>query len=41
VSFAEAATLPVAGLTALRALRLGGMLLGRSVLEGKAVLTID
>ena len=32
VSFALAATLPVAGLTALRALRLGGMLLGRSVL---------
>jgi NADPH:quinone reductase len=32
VSFAQAATLPVAGLTALRALRLGGMLLGRSVL---------
>jgi NADPH:quinone reductase-like Zn-dependent oxidoreductase len=32
VSFEEAATLPVAGLTALRALRLGGMLLGRSVL---------
>jgi NADPH:quinone reductase-like Zn-dependent oxidoreductase len=32
VSFAAAATLPVAGLTALRALRLGGMLLGRSVL---------
>lgn len=32
VSFAEAATLPVAGLTALRALRLGGMLLGRRVL---------
>jgi NADPH:quinone reductase len=31
VSFAQAATLPVAGLTALRALRLGGMLLGRSV----------
>src|SRR5438067_3896304 len=32
VSFAQAATLPVAGLTALRALRLGGMLLGRKVL---------
>jgi NADPH:quinone reductase len=32
VSFAQAATLPVAGLTALRALRLGGMLLGRTVL---------
>jgi NADPH:quinone reductase-like Zn-dependent oxidoreductase len=32
VSFSAAATLPVAGLTALRALRLGGMLLGRSVL---------
>ncbi len=32
VSFAQAATLPVAGLTALRALRLGGTLLGRSVL---------
>jgi NADPH:quinone reductase-like Zn-dependent oxidoreductase len=32
VSFAAAATLPVAGLTALRALRLGGMLLDRSVL---------
>ena len=32
VAFATAATLPVAGLTALRALRLGGMLLGRSVL---------
>jgi NADPH2:quinone reductase len=32
VSFAQAATLPVAGLTALRTLRLGGMLLGRSVL---------
>jgi NADPH2:quinone reductase len=32
VSFAEAATLPVAGLTALRAVRLGGMLLGRDVL---------
>ena len=31
-SMAVAATLPVAGLTALRALRLGGMLLGRSVL---------
>src|SRR5258708_753128 len=29
VSFAQAATLPVAGLTALRTLRLGGMLLGR------------
>src|SRR5712692_3185333 len=32
VSFSQAATLPVAGLTALRALRLGGMLLGRTVL---------
>jgi len=32
VSFAQAATLPVAGLTALRALRLGGMLVGRQVL---------
>lgn len=32
VSFAAAATLPVAGLTALRALRLGGMLLGTRVL---------
>src|SRR5579859_1640122 len=32
VSFAHAATLPVAGLTALRALRLGGTLLGRTVL---------
>jgi NADPH:quinone reductase-like Zn-dependent oxidoreductase len=32
VSFAQAATLPVAGLTALRALRLGGTLLGRRVL---------
>jgi len=32
VSFPQAASLPVAGLTALRALRLGGMLLGRSVL---------
>ncbi|MBV9543053.1 MAG: zinc-binding dehydrogenase, partial [Chloroflexi bacterium] len=32
VSFAAAAALPVAGLTALRALRLGGMLLGRRVL---------
>jgi NADPH2:quinone reductase len=32
VSFAQAATLPVAGLTALRALRLGGMLVGRNVL---------
>ena len=32
VSFSKAATLPVAGLTALRALRLGGMLLGRAVL---------
>jgi NADPH:quinone reductase len=31
VSFAQAATLPVAGLTALRALRLGGSLLGRRV----------
>jgi NADPH:quinone reductase-like Zn-dependent oxidoreductase len=32
VTFAQAATLPIAGLTALRALRLGGMLLGRNVL---------
>ena len=32
VSFDDAATLPVAGLTALRALRLGGLLLGRRVL---------
>ena len=32
VSFAQAATLPVAGLTALRALRHGGALLGRRVL---------
>jgi NADPH2:quinone reductase len=32
VSFAAAATLPVAGLTALRTLRLGGPLIGRSVL---------
>jgi NADPH:quinone reductase-like Zn-dependent oxidoreductase len=32
VSFAQAATLPVAGLTALRTLRLGGTLLGRRVL---------
>jgi NADPH:quinone reductase-like Zn-dependent oxidoreductase len=32
VTFAQAATLPVAGLTALRALRLGGSLLGRRVL---------
>ena len=32
VSFEEAATLPVAGLTALRALRLGGTLLGKKVL---------
>jgi NADPH:quinone reductase len=32
VTFAQAAALPVAGLTALRALRLGGMLLGRNVL---------
>jgi NADPH2:quinone reductase len=31
VSFSAAATLPVAGLTAVRALRLGGMLLGRTV----------
>ena len=31
VTYAEAAALPVAGLTALRALRLGGSLLGRSV----------
>ncbi len=32
VSFAAAATLPVAGLTALRTLRVGGLLLGRQVL---------
>jgi NADPH:quinone reductase-like Zn-dependent oxidoreductase len=32
VSYALAATLPVAGLTALRVLRLGGMLLGKKVL---------
>jgi NADPH:quinone reductase-like Zn-dependent oxidoreductase len=32
VTFAQAATLPVAGLTALRTLRLGGMLLGKRVL---------
>ncbi|MBO0827671.1 MAG: zinc-binding dehydrogenase [Streptosporangiales bacterium] len=32
VSFAQAASLPVAGLTALRALRVGGSLLGRRVL---------
>jgi NADPH:quinone reductase len=32
VSFEQAATLPVAGLTALRAVRLGGALLGRNVL---------
>ncbi|MBV9582843.1 MAG: zinc-binding dehydrogenase [Chloroflexi bacterium] len=32
VSFAQAATLPVAGLTALRALRLGGTLVGQRVL---------
>ncbi len=32
VSFVDAATLPVAGLTALRAVRLGGDLLGRKVL---------
>jgi len=32
VTFAQAASLPVAGLTALRALRLGGSLLGRAVL---------
>jgi NADPH:quinone reductase-like Zn-dependent oxidoreductase len=32
VTFAQAATLPVAGLTALRALRVGGTLLGRTVL---------
>jgi NADPH:quinone reductase-like Zn-dependent oxidoreductase len=32
VSFAQAATLPVAGLTALRCLRLGGPLVGRRVL---------
>jgi len=32
VSLAQAAALPVAGLTALRALRLGGLLLGRNVL---------
>lgn len=32
VSFEEAASLPVSGLTALRALRLGGLVLGRDVL---------
>ncbi len=32
VSFAEAATLPVAGLTALRTLRFGGFLLGKHIL---------
>lgn len=32
VSFADAATLPVAGLTALRTLRFGGLLLGKRVL---------
>jgi NADPH:quinone reductase len=32
VSFEQAATLPVAGITALRALRLGGSVLGRNVL---------
>ena len=32
VSFAQAATLPVAGLTALRCVRLGGALVGRRVL---------
>ncbi len=32
VSFVQAATLPVAGLTALRTLRLGGLLLGKRVL---------
>jgi NADPH:quinone reductase-like Zn-dependent oxidoreductase len=32
VAYAQAATLPVAGLTALRALRLGGTLLGKKVL---------
>ena len=32
VSFAQAATLPVAGLTALHALRVGGLVLGRRVL---------
>jgi NADPH:quinone reductase-like Zn-dependent oxidoreductase len=32
VSFNEAATLPVAGITALRALRVGGAVLGRPVL---------
>ncbi len=36
VSFAQAASLPVAGLTALRTLRLGGMLLGRNVLVSGA-----
>jgi NADPH:quinone reductase len=36
VSFSQAATLPVAGLTALRTLRLGGTLLGRSVLVSGA-----
>jgi NADPH:quinone reductase len=36
VTFAQAATLPVAGLTALHALAKGGSLLGRSVLVGGA-----
>ncbi|MGH2448050.1 MAG: zinc-binding dehydrogenase [Chloroflexota bacterium] len=37
VSFADAATLPVAGLTALRTLRFGGLLLGRrAVITGAA-----
>ncbi|WP_218578711.1 zinc-binding dehydrogenase [Vineibacter terrae] len=36
VSFAQAATLPVAGLTALHALARGGLLLGRPVLVGGA-----
>lgn len=36
VGFTEAATLPIAGLTALRALRFGGSLLGRRGLESRA-----
>jgi NADPH:quinone reductase len=36
VSFRDAATLPIAGLTALQTLRLGGSLLGRRVLIGGA-----
>ena len=32
ISFAQAATLPVAGLTALRALEIGGFVLGKRVL---------